>query len=220
VELTAEQVRLLGCLLEKGRTTPDDYPLTTNALMRAANQTTSRDPVVAYDQALVERTAASLKEAGMLRFVYSQSNRSTRYREVLGEAWGVSDDELAILALLMLRGPQTVGELKTRSERLASFAGLDDVRRVLDDLAGRDEPMVVQLPRLAGHKEARWAHLLSGPIDEAALAASAPSPAAERVRREDANASRLDDLERAVAELREQMTELRRELGLDVGGAG
>ena len=153
---------MLGCLIEKERTTPDDYPLTANSIMRAANQSTSRDPIVHYDVRLVEQTVVELKEAGLLRFVHSQSNRSTRHRHVLGEAWGVTDDELAVLALLMLRGPQTIGELKTRSDRLASFRRSRRRARRARRVGGEGRPMVVQLPRLAGHKEARWAHLLSG----------------------------------------------------------
>ncbi len=214
VELTAEQVRVLGCLVEKERTTPDDYPLTANSIMRAANQSTSRDPIVHYDLSLVERTVAGLKEDGLLRFVHSQSNRSTRHRQILGDAWGVSDDQLAVLALLMLRGPQTIGELKTRSDRLASFADLDAVRDVLHSLAARDEPMVVELPRLQGHKEARWAHLLSGEPVTLGFAADAPS---SRSAGGASTGERISALEVEVAELRELVTELRRELGLDVG---
>jgi uncharacterized protein YceH (UPF0502 family) len=183
--------------------------------MRAANQSTSRDPIVHYDVRLIEQTVIGLKEAGLLRFVYSQSNRSTRHRQVLDEAWGVTDDELAVLALLMLRGPQTVGELKTRSERLASFPDLDAVHSVLEALASRDEPMVVQLPRLTGHKETRWAHLLSGqPVldgfaaESSARASGGPS-----------TGERLSALEAEVSELRSLVAELRRELGLDVGGS-
>ena len=205
---------MLGCLVEKERTTPDDYPLTANSIMRAANQSTSRDPIVHYDVGLVEHVVVGLKEAGLVRFVHSQSNRSTRYRHVLGEAWGVTDDELAVLALLMLRGPQTIGELKTRSDRLASFASLDGVRDVLEALAARDEAMVVQLPRLAGHKEARWAHLLSG---EPVVDGFAADQDASRAAGGPSTGERIAALEVEVAELRALVTELRRELGLDVG---
>ncbi len=219
MQLTAEQVRVLGCLVEKERTTPDDYPLTANSIMRAANQSTSRDPIVHYDVGLVEQTVVGLKEAGLLRFVHSQSNRSTRHRQVLGEAWGVTDDELAVLALLMLRGPQTIGELKTRSDRLGSFPDLEAVRGVLEALASREEPMVVLLPRLQGHKEARWAHLLSG---EPVVDGFAADAAAARTSSGGSGGSSMGDrvgaLEAEVAELRELVTELRRELGLDVGG--
>ncbi|HKY15115.1 MAG TPA: YceH family protein [Microthrixaceae bacterium] len=222
-ELDEVAVRLLGCLVEKERTTPDDYPLTANGLMRAANQSTSRDPVVSYDAGLVESTMARMKEAGLVRFVYSQSNRSTRFRHVLDEVWAVTGEELAVLALLMLRGPQTPGELKSRSERLASFADLDAVRRVLEDLAARPEPYVRQLERVAGHKESRWMQLVgetTEPTIDAAVAFTssgpAPGPAPSFVRSgpADAGDARIRALEAEVAALRAAIDEVRVELGL------
>ena len=168
VLLSQEQVRILGCLVEKARTTPVDYPLTANSIMRAANQSTSRDPVVTYDQHLI---VTELKEAGLLRFVHSPSNRATKYRHVLGEAWGCDDNELAVLCVLMLRGPQTVGELKSRTERLASFRDLESVEAVLADLAARPEPMVALGERAPGQKEPRWVQLV-GEAPEASAYAS------------------------------------------------
>jgi uncharacterized protein YceH (UPF0502 family) len=205
VTLSQEQVRVLGCLLEKERTTPDDYPLTANATMRAANQTTSRHPVVDYDLGLVERTMAQLKELGLVRFVHSPSNRATKFRHTLDEAWGVDGDELALLCLLMLRGCQTVGELKTRSERLASFADLASVEATLGRLAARDEPLVRLGERAAGHKEPRW-HQLVGDEPPPAEAGSSGRTAAHD--------DRVAALEAQVARLVAQVDELRAELGL------
>lgn len=176
--LSEVELRILGCLLEKERTTPDDYPLTANSIMRAANQSTSRDPVVSYDVHLVERTVAELKVAGLVRFVHSQSNRSTKFRHVLDESWSLDGAELSLLGLLFLRGPQTVNELKTRSERWYEFGSPERVTQTLDRLAARDPALTIHLERQPGQKETRWAHLLGGPIDPAAWVA--PSGAAGR----------------------------------------
>lgn len=205
--LTQAQVRVLGCLLEKERTTPDDYPLTANAIMRASNQTTSRHPVVDYDIALVERTLAELKEAGLVRFVFSPSNRATKFRQVLAEAWGCDPDELAVLCLLMLRGPQTSGELRTRAERLADFADVAAVEAVLGRLAGRDEPMVARLERAPGQKEARWRQLVG---DEPEMTEAAP----RTVR--GTGDTRVAALEERVALLSTLLAEVRTELGMPV----
>jgi uncharacterized protein YceH (UPF0502 family) len=206
--------------MEKERTTPDDYPLTANSLMRAANQSTSRDPVVDYDQRLVESTMAELKDLGLIRFVYSPSNRATRYRHVLDEVWRIDADEAAVLTLLMLRGPQTPGELRSRAGRLASFADVEDVRSTLGRLAARDEPMVAELSRVPGHKENRWAQLVGdAPVVDTTespnpTVTSAPRPA------EAPDPDRLSALEAEVAALRKLVDELRIELGLAVGDDG
>ena len=212
--LSQVQVRLLGCLLEKERTTPDDYPLTANALMRAANQSTSRHPVVSYDVHEVERSMAELKEAGLVRFVFSPSNRATKFRHVLDGAWSCDEEELAVLCLLMLRGAQTVGELKTRSERLASFGSLDAVEATLRRLAGRDEPMVRLLERAPGQTEARWAQLVG---DEPAPLEPGASP---RAARGGADEERVSALEARVDQLEALLAEVRSELGLATSTPG
>ena len=213
--LSMEEVRVLGCLLEKERTTPDDYPLTTNSLMRAANQATSREPVVSYDQRTIESAATSLKAAGLVRFVHTPSGRvSVRYRQVLADAWGLVDAEVVVLGLLMLRGAQTAGELRTRSDRWHSFGSVSEVDSVLGALVRREPSLVVLLDRRPGQKEARWAHRLCGvPIVSDALgepgAHGAPGP------RGQSTAERIALLEATVAELGAQMTELRVQLGLE-----
>jgi uncharacterized protein YceH (UPF0502 family) len=215
--------------MEKERTTPDDYPLTANSLMRAANQSTSRDPVVDYDQRLVESAMGELKDLGLVRFVFSPSNRATKFRHVLDEAWTIDADEAAVLTLLMLRGPQTPGELRSRAGRLSTFADVEDVRSTLGRLAAREEPMVAELPRVPGHKENRWAQLVGDAPAADALATpmAAPTPTDApmppmAVPRPEAPAGeeRLSALEAEVATLRRLVDELRAELGLTVGDDG
>ena len=209
MELTQAQIRILGVLLEKERTTPDDYPLTANSIMRGANQSTSREPIVDYGAAMVERELVDLKDLGLVRFVHSPSNRATKYRHVLGEVWSLGQSQLAILGLLFLRGDQTPGELKGRSERLASFGSVDEVVSVLDSLAAMTEPFVQQRPRLAGQKDARWGHRwLPFDPDRPTASESGRSGVADRVA----------ELERTVAELRADLDSLRADLGVTPPG--
>jgi uncharacterized protein YceH (UPF0502 family)/phospholipid N-methyltransferase len=160
-DLTAPELRVLGCLIEKEATTPDVYPLTLNALRTACNQSTSRDPVVSYDDAVVERALGSLRERGLIRIVHSTSNRAVKYRHVAPEVFGLDPGETALLSVLLLRGPQTIGELKGRSERQHGFASIDEVAAVLEALASRERPLALQLERRPGQKDARWVHLLA-----------------------------------------------------------
>lgn len=168
-ELTGPERRILGCLIEKERATPQNYPLTLNALRLACNQSTNRDPVTAYDETTLSEALSSLRQRNLTRIVYSTSNRAAKYRHILGEAWRLDDEELAVLALLLLRGPQTVGELKGRSDRLVDLADLTAVQATLERLAARAAgPLVVRLDRRPGQKDHRWAHLLGGPVEQAA----------------------------------------------------
>jgi hypothetical protein len=162
VRLSFEQGRVVGSLIEKQLTTPQQYPLTLNSLVLACNQTSNRDPVVSYEDGLVQRALATLKEIGVVRFVYPSSGRSaTRYRQVIGEALGLDERSLALVAVLLLRGPQTVGELRTRTERMTSFDDLGAVNTELERLADRAEPHVLRLHRRPGQKEERWVQLLT-----------------------------------------------------------
>jgi hypothetical protein len=166
VRLGPEQGRVIGCLIEKRLTTPQQYPLTLNALVSACNQSSNRDPVVGYDAGVVDQALVSLKEAGLVRFVHPSHGRSTtRYRQVLDERLGLDEGPLAIVAVLLLRGPQTTGELRIRTERMASFDGIVAVDDELRRMSGGTEPLVQRLPRRPGQKEERWAQLLApGPI--------------------------------------------------------
>jgi hypothetical protein len=163
VELDAVEARVIGSLAEKQLTTPQQYPLTLNALVLACNQSSNRDPVVAYDEGLVEIALSALKDAGLLRFVHPSHGRSvTRYRQVIDERLSLSPRGLALLAVLLLRGPQTGGELRIRTERMADFADLGGVEAELALLSGLPDPLVRRLPRQLGHKEERWVQLLTG----------------------------------------------------------
>ncbi len=210
--LSAPEVRVLGCLIEKQLATPDLYPLTLNSLVHACNQTSNRNPVVSYDEPTVLDALQALRDKQLVRIVYSRSNRAAKYRQVLEEEAGLSPRELAVLALLLLRGPQTLGEVRARSERLAEFSDLGDVEQTLEGLARRpDAPLVVQLDRVPGQKESRYSHLLAG--EPAPLPGPAPQPVPE-----DGPAGlgpavdRLAGLEEELAALKGELAELRSEV--------
>jgi uncharacterized protein YceH (UPF0502 family) len=160
MDLSAEEIRVLGCLIEKERTTPDQYPLTTNALRLACNQKSNREPIVDYDERTVDQAMLSLRERKLARTVVG-GGRTSKHKHVLGETWGLDAEEQAVLSVLALRGPQTVGELRTRTERMVELPSLQAVERVLDRLAARSEPLVANMGRRTGQKEERWAHLLA-----------------------------------------------------------
>jgi uncharacterized protein YceH (UPF0502 family) len=169
MRLGAEQGRVIGSLIEKQLTTPQQYPLSLNALVQACNQVSNRNPVVSYDEREVDETLVSLKEAGLVRFVHPSHGRSvTRYRQVLDERLGLDTSQLALVAVLLLRGAQTAGELRTRTERMAAFEGITGLEAELARLAGGPEPLVARLPRRPGQKEERWAHLLMDAGEETA----------------------------------------------------
>jgi uncharacterized protein len=161
VALTPEEARVLGCLLEKERSTPDAYPLSLNALVSACNQSTNRAPVVHYDEATVERGLDDLRQRGLVRRGVYPGSRVIKYRHVVGDALKLSPGESALLCVLLLRGPQTPGELKSRTERMHPFDDLAAVDGALDALAGRDEPLARRLTREPGQKEARVRELLT-----------------------------------------------------------
>jgi len=162
MELTSEEGRVLGCLVEKQLTTPQLYPLTDNALIAACNQTSNRDPVVTYDLSTVRLTARSLREKGLLRMVHRSGERSEKHHQLLDSSLGLDPGQVSLLAVLLLRGPQTAAELRARSERMHPFDTVAQVQEVLDGMAGRDDPLVARLDRQPGRKEARYGQLLAG----------------------------------------------------------
>ena len=171
--LAPEDQRLLGSLLEKQTTVPASYPLTGAALRAACNQTSNRDPVVDFDQQTVERTARALKERGLLRIVWSDTGRRTlKYHQILDEQLGLDPDERALLTVLLLRGAQAPGELRTRAERLHAFADRGEVEACLRRMAGRAQPLVRELERRPGQQDRRWVHLL-GPAPQELTSAGA-----------------------------------------------
>ena len=234
MEPDAVEIRVLGCLIEKQRTTPDAYPLSLNALRLACNQSTNRDPVVQYDEEVIREALQRLYRRGWTRLASGHGSRAAKYRHLLDEALGLAPDEIALLAVLMLRGPQTPGELKQRTERLHRFDDLAAVQTTLDRLTGRD--LVVRLARRPGQKEERFQQLLGGG-DEDMAAGAAPAPAAARQDGPSLAAAvssaaapvatapaadpaataalerRVDELERALAELRTELAGLREALG-------
>ncbi len=215
LELSDPQTRVLGALLEKRATTPDVYPLTLKALVTACNQTSSRDPVVDYDANLVETTCQALKAKGLLRVVHPASGeRATKYRQILDEQLHLDDAECAVVAVLLLRGAQSVPELRTRTERMHPFAGPDEVGAVLGRLASRsDRPLVRRLERGAGQREARWIQLLQHDADGRAAAAPASAAGGGAGSRGAATAGRIDELEARVATLEARLAALEAALG-------
>jgi uncharacterized protein YceH (UPF0502 family) len=228
VDADAVEIRVLGCLIEKQRTTPDVYPLSLNALRAACNQSTNRDPVVSYDEPTIRAALERLGRKRWTRLASGAGSRAIKYRHLLDETLRLSDPELAVLAVLMLRGPQTPGELKQRAERMHRLESLDAVERVLETLIERD--LVSRLPRRPGQKEERYAQLLGGdetaapeptpeleaaPWSETGLAVTA-APSAEGVAddRVDELETRVASLEDEVALLREGLASLQRELGV------
>lgn len=230
MEPSPVEIRVLGALIEKQRTTPDQYPLTLNALRLACNQSTNRDPVVDYDEAEIRDALQRLRQRGWTRFASGHGSRAAKYRHLLDQALGLGRDEIALLCVMMLRGPQTPGELKQRTERLHGFAGLDEVESTLARLIERD--LVTRLRR-PGQKEDRFAQLLGGtgdgepephpwPVEPAVaadpdeeerttgLVAAAHDPPTDAL---DVLSERVGALERSLAELREEVASLRRELG-------
>lgn len=202
----AIEIRVLGCLVEKQRTTPDVYPLSLNALRLACNQATNRDPVVEYDEPLIRAALDRLSRRGWARLASGQSSRAVKYRHLLDEALGLSGREISLLTVLMLRGPQTPGELNQRTERLHRFAGIEDVDACLAELAGRE--LVEALPRRPGQKEVRWRQLLGGDESDAGGAPAAPAAVHDDVHdlgRPAPPAGLTGDLEARVAALEEQM---------------
>jgi uncharacterized protein YceH (UPF0502 family) len=207
--LDSVEARIVGSLIEKSLTTPEYYPMSLNALVNACNQKSNRDPVVAYDERLVSRSLENLRDKGLIRSVTGGDQRVPKYRHVFDEALGLAPAQTAVLCELLLRGPQTVGELRGRASRMHAFDELGQVQEVLDELAARDTPAAVRLPRQPGRKESRWAQLLTGaPDDLPDEAVEPPAPAASS----EGAAGRLAALEETVANLQSEMEQLRAEL--------
>jgi uncharacterized protein len=181
VDADAAELRVLGCLVEKQRTTPDAYPLSLNSLRLACNQSTNRDPVVDYDEPTIRAALERLSRRGWVRLASGSGSRAVKYRHLFDEALRLSDGELSVLAVLMLRGPQTPGELKQRTERLYRFESPADVDAVLEVLIGRE--LAARLSRRPGQKEQRYVHLLGGDAEEAPLEPAAGDSLEARVAR-------------------------------------
>jgi uncharacterized protein YceH (UPF0502 family) len=208
LRLSATEARLLGCLIEKEATTPEQYPLTENALVVASNQKTSRDPVMELSPGEVGHALRQLEPRRLVRSVHGA--RAQRYEHLVSKAYGLTAQQQALLGLLLLRGPQTLNELLTRSERMARFAEVDDLRHALERMAEREPCLVLRLPRAHGQREERWMHLLCGPVDLAAFASAAAEPRTARNESGSALEARL-----AALEARVEALEAARELARD-----
>src|SRR5262249_2113384 len=204
--LTDIEVRVLGSLIEKQITTPEYYPLTLNSLTAACNQKNNRNPVSAFTESEVEEALYSLREKNLAYVFHGSTSRVPKYKHVAPEVLHLSPPELSAMCVLMLSGPQTVGEVRTRGSRLYEFTGLEEVEQTLRDLGARDpEPLVIKLPRQAGQKDARFAHLLSGEVKVEEVATE--TIAARRVHDRD----RVETLEQRVEELTTEIESLRRQ---------
>ncbi len=204
------QARVLGSLVEKASTTPETYPLTLNALVVACNQKTSREPVMEVEPGAAGHAVRQLEDRGLVKVVHGA--RALRYEHRFDEAYTVTARQRAVLCLLLLRGPQTLGELLIRSERLASFPSIDDVRDTLDRLVAREPPMALRVGRAPGQREDRYMHLLCGAAAAQAAAASMASAgesSAASVLAHEGMAARLTELEARVGSLEAALAELR-----------
>ena len=195
--LTDTELRVLGSLMEKSKTTPDYYPMTVNGLTAACNQKTARRPVVDYDENTVMLALDTLKRKGLISTATGGSSRAIKYKHNFGIVFPVVPAEVAVICLLILRGPQTPGEINTNSGRLYEFDNLDEVQAMLDKLATDDTPFVLQLPKKPGQKETRYRHLLGGTIFE------------DDIQDEPARRSNTSDLEERLSKVETELAELK-----------
>ena len=204
-KLTPTEVRVLASLVEKQLTTPEYYPLTLNALAAACNQKSNRDPVMSLGDTEIQAAIDSLRDQSLVYLYYGTGTRTVKYKHMLPGVFELDAAGVAVLAVLMLRGPQTIGEIRERSGRMHEFGDLNEVQETLDDLSRRDEPLLVRLERQPGQKEARYAHLLSGEIDVSSL----PTAAEKRSSGSSADASRIESLETEVSTLKNELAEFK-----------
>jgi hypothetical protein len=204
------EVRVLGSLIEKQLTTPEYYPLTLNALTHACNQISNRDPVVSYDERTIVSALEGLREKNLAYIFYGSESRVPKYKHVVPEVLHLKPPQVAVMCVLMLRGPQTVGEIRGRTTRLYEFKELSEVETTLEELSTHEsQPLVARQPRQPGRKESRYAHLLSGPVEvEAQEASLRPEPARREVQ---AGNERISQLEAEVETLRREIEELRQQ---------
>jgi uncharacterized protein YceH (UPF0502 family) len=209
--LSPAEVRVLGSLIEKQITTPEYYPLTLNALTNACNQLTNREPVVSFDEQTVVRALDSLREKRLATLYSGAESRVAKYKHTLNDAILLTPAETALLCVLLLRGPQTIGELRTRAERMSAFDSLAEVETTLQGLATREPPLATKLPRQPGTKESRYAHLLSGPPETALPNPAAQSSTAPTT--SSAEQTRIAQLEQEIGEVRRELAELKQQFG-------
>lgn len=202
--LNEVEARVVGCLIEKEATTPEYYPLTLNALVAACNQKSNRFPVVEYDEKTVQQALDDLREKNIVYVFYGSNSRVPKYKHILPKLLEIDRHEVAIICVLLLRGFQTIGELRERTQRIYEFESLDEVHQTLEELKKRDEPLIMELPKQPGQKEARYAHLLSGEISAEAMATTVFTPS-------QAKQDQIAKLEAEIEELKTNFASLRNE---------
>ncbi|MBL8124596.1 MAG: YceH family protein [Pyrinomonadaceae bacterium] len=203
--LTETEIRVVGSLVEKQLTTPEYYPLTLNALTAACNQKSNRDPVMSLSETEIMAAVDRLRDENLVYLFYGSGSRTVKYKHMLPSVYELDAAGTAVMAVLMLRGPQTIGEIRERSGRMHEFGDLNEVQATLDDLSRRDEPLIVKLDRQPGQKEARYAHLLSGPVDVTKLAAAAERTSSAG----SASNDRIEKLETEVERLSSELAEFK-----------
>jgi uncharacterized protein YceH (UPF0502 family) len=205
--ITPTEARILGALVEKQLTTPEYYPLTLNALVNACNQKNNREPVMQLTETEVSSAIDRLRDRNLVYVFYGSTSRVPKYKHMLPTYYELEPAEVSVMAVLMLRGPQTLGEIKERTGRMQEFSGLGEVQQTLDALIGRDDPLVTRLERLPGQKDARFAQLLTGPVDLEALAAAHPT----RSQAAESTNDRIAKLEAEIEQLKTEFAEFRKQ---------
>jgi uncharacterized protein YceH (UPF0502 family) len=200
------EVRVLGSLVEKQLTTPEYYPLTLNALTAACNQKSNREPVMSLGETEIQAAIDRMRDLNLVYLFYGSGSRTVKYKHMLPSVYELDPAGTAVMTVLMLRGPQTIGEIRDRTGRLFEFRDLNEVQAALDELSKRDEPLIVKLERQAGQKEARYAHLLSGEIDVSKLPAPAERAAGGG---NSASGERIEKLEGEVERLSSELAEFK-----------
>ena len=203
-QLTEIEARVVGSLIEKQLTTPEYYPLTLNALVAACNQKTNREPVVNYDEKTVQAALDDLREKNIVYVFYGSTSRVPKYKHIVPDVYELEPSETAVMCVLMLRGPQTIGELRERTGRLYDFRDLNDVNETLDNLMKRDEPLITRLERAPGQSAERYAHLLSGEV-------TVYTPPERTASRGGANDERVEKLEQEIETLKSELSAFRQE---------
>ncbi|MGH9767187.1 MAG: YceH family protein [Blastocatellia bacterium] len=207
--LNEYELRALGALVEKQIATPDYYPMTLNALVNACNQKNHRDPVVIYDEATVTKALESLREKNLAYVFHGSDARVPKYGNLFSKGYDLNEAEVPLMCVLVLRGPQTPGELRSRTQHLHSFESLAEVETLLQGLSARDEPLVVKLPRQTGSRESRFAHLLGAPVEmELRETSQRPAPSVQLAQAEN---EKIAKLEEEVAALRQELSELKQQ---------
>lgn len=203
-QLSETEVRVLGSLVEKQLTTPEYYPLTMNALTAACNQKSNREPVMSLGEGEIQTAIDRLRDLNLVYLFYGSGSRTVKYKHMIPSVYELDPAGTAVMTVLMLRGAQTIGEIRDRTSRLFDFRDLNEVQTALDELTRRDEPLIVKLERQAGQKEARYAHLLSGEIDVSKIAV-----ASERSSGGPGSNERIEKLEREVERLSSELAEFK-----------